>query len=524
MGAGVAHVAAFGGRMEIVAYLNHEKALFYRLVLDVLLEEEARLGVHLSTEQIRQRVQDELVGEPELLETLPAVERLLEDLYDWRNVDRIQNTRYTTTPEEYLQRDFLYQLTSAGARVHREMTRIDEDMSHAGSLQTSMLPEILESLAALLRAIREEDGDLSSALGAFRRTTEGFAQLSEDAKLFVQGLNGSLASKEIRDPEVFIAYKNVVVGYLQSFTVVLHESAAPIAKLIIGLEQAGLLTRFTELAALEAAPVLGVSHEEVVVREAERMGEMWEGLRRWFVAAGDRPPVAELLLDRASDAIAFIVMTVGHINDQRFRRASRTADLVALAGWFEGFDMIGGGRATIALWRTAFGAYSSRHLGHPAVYEDDDDPRPEIGWWQSEPAPVSAELRARGPRAHTGSPPRIRDPRRAKSLLAARQKQEHATVEAAERSLADRGPVRLSELGRLDSAEAEVFLTCLGLVLSARARSGGVRRTRTPDGRLLITLRPAVDRTAAAAVELRGGVVSTRDFELTLLVEERGRR
>ncbi|MFJ3762864.1 TIGR02677 family protein [Streptomyces sp. NPDC090080] len=516
-------MAAFGGRMKIVAYLDHKNALFYRLVLDVLLEEEARLGVHLSTAQIRQRVQDELVVEPELLEVFPAVEGLLDDLYDWRNVDRIQNTRYTTTPEEYLQRDFLYQLTSAGARVHREMTRIDQDMSHAGSLQASMLPEILESLASLLRVIREEDGDLSSALGAFRRTTEGFAQLSEDAKLFVQGLNGSLASKEIRDPEVFIAYKNVVVGYLQSFTVVLHESAAPIAKLIIELEQAGLLTRFTELAALEAAPVLGVSHEEVVAREAQRMGEMWEGLRRWFVAAEDRPPVAELLLDRASDAIAFIVMTVGHINDQRFRRASRTADLVALAGWCEGFDTTGGGQETIALWRTAFGAYSSRHIGHPAVYED-DDARPETGWWQSGPAPVSAELRARGARAHKGSPPRIRDPRRAKSLLAARQKQEHATVEAAERSLADRGPVRLSELGRLDSAEAEVFLTCLGLVLSVGERNGGVRRTRTPDGRLLITLRPALDRTAAAAVELQGGVVSTRDFELTLLVEERGRR
>ncbi|WP_079023131.1 TIGR02677 family protein [Streptomyces odonnellii] len=516
-------MAAFGGRMRVVAYLNHEKTLFYRLVLDVLLDEEARLGVHLSTAQIRQRVQDELASEPDLMEALPAVEGLLEDLYGWRNVDRIHNTRYTTTPEEYLQRDYLYQLTSAGARVHREMTRIDEDMSDAGSLQASMLPEVLSSLASLLRALREDDGDLSTALGAFRRTTEGFARLSEDAKLFVQGLNGSLASEEIREPEAFIAYKNVVVGYLQSFTVVLHQSAAPIAKLIIQLEQAGLLPRLTEMAALEAAPVLGVSQDEVVVREAQRMRELWEGLRRWFVAAGDRPPIAELLLDRASDAIAFIVMTVGHINDQRFRRASRTADLVALAGWFDGFDSAGGTRETTALWRTAFGSYSSRHLGHPGAFEDDCDARPEVGWWQTEPAPVSAELRSRGPRAHTGPPPRVRDPRRAKSLLAARQQQEHAATEAAERALADRGPVRLSELGRLDSAEAEVFLNCLGLVLSARERSGGIRRTRTPDGRLLITLGPAAEG-SAAAVELRGGALSTRDFELTLRVEERGRR
>ncbi len=200
-GGSSAHMAAFGGRMKIVAYLNHEKTLFYRLVLDVLLDEEARLGVHLSTAQIRQRVQDELTIEPDLLEALPAVEGLLEDMYGWRNVDRIHNTRYTMMPEEYLQRDCLYQQTSAGARVHREMTRIDEDMSDAGSLQASMLREVLSSLAALLRAIREDDGDLSAALGAFRRTAEGFARLSEEAKLFVQGLNDSLASEEIREPE-----------------------------------------------------------------------------------------------------------------------------------------------------------------------------------------------------------------------------------------------------------------------------------------------------------------------------------
>ncbi|MFJ8248705.1 TIGR02677 family protein [Streptomyces sp. NPDC094466] len=509
--------------MKIVAYLDHEKTLFYRLVLDVLLDEESRLGVHLSTAQIRQRVQDELSREPDLVEALPAVEGLLEDLHGWRNVDRIHNTRYTSTPEEYLQRDYLYQLTSAGARVHREMTRIDEDMSDAGSLQASMLPEVLASLAALLRALHEGDGDLSGTLGAFRRTTEGFVRLSEDAKLFVQGLNSSLASEEIRDPEAFIAYKNVVVGYLRSFTVVLHQSAAPIAKLIIQLEQAGLLARLTEMAVLEAAPVLGVRHEEVVAREAQRMRELWEGLRRWFVAVGDRPPVAELLLARASDAIAFILMTVGHINDQRFRRASRTADLVALAGWFDGFDGAGSGCETVALWRTAFGSYSSRHLGHPGAVEDDRATRPEVGWWQSDPAPVSAELRSRGPRAHTGNPPRVRDPRRAKSLLAARQKQEYAATEAAEQSLVGRGPVRLSELGRLDSAESEVFLNCLGLVLSVRQRSGGIRRTRSPDGRLLITLRPAQEG-VAAAVRLRGGMLSAQDFELTLSVEERGRR
>ncbi|MFE4392272.1 MULTISPECIES: TIGR02677 family protein [Streptomycetaceae] len=517
-------VPVFGGRMKVVAYLNHDKALFYRVVLDVLLDEESRLGIHLSTKEVAQRVREALSVEPELLAQLPSVDALLEDLYRWGNVDRIHNTRRITTPEEYLQRDFLYQLTSAGARVHREMTRIDQDMADAGALQSSMLPEILTSLATLVRALRSGEEDLEAALGAFRTTTNGFARLSEDAKLFVQSLNGSLASEEIRDPETFIAYKNVVVRYLRSFTVVLHQNSPLIAKLITQAERARLLSRLPELAALETAPVLGLSHEEAVDREVERMRERWNGLRRWFVPATERSPVAELLLDRASDAINFIILTVGHINDQRFRRASRTADLVALAGWFDRFDREGSVRESTALWRTAFGNYSARHLGHPAAPEAGTDLQPEISWWHSDPAPVSAELRARGPRAETGPLPRIRNPRRAKSLLAARQQQEHATVEAAERSLAARGPIRLSELGQLNSSEAEIFLACLSLALSVRQSTGGIRRARTPDGRLLVTLGIAPTERTGAGVGLRGGRLSTKDFQLTLSLNGRGRR
>ncbi|WP_327074087.1 DUF2397 domain-containing protein [Kitasatospora purpeofusca] len=49
-------VPTFGGQMKIAAYLTHENALYYRVILDVLLEEEARLGIHLSTAEIAHRV------------------------------------------------------------------------------------------------------------------------------------------------------------------------------------------------------------------------------------------------------------------------------------------------------------------------------------------------------------------------------------------------------------------------------------------------------------------------------------
>ncbi|WP_327074086.1 TIGR02677 family protein [Kitasatospora purpeofusca] len=446
------------------------------------------------------------------MEQLPSPDRLLIHLFEWGNIDRIHNTRRSSTPEEFVKRDYLYQLTSAGARVHREMMRIDRDMNDNGALQSSMLPEVLSSLALMVRELNTPAPDLTVVLGAFQSTTKGFSLLSENAKLFVQGLNGSLASEEIRDVENFIEYKDVVVRYLQQFTVVLEQTSPQIAALVTQAEEIGLHLRLDQLAALEAAPVLGRSRDNAVAREAQRMREQWAGLRRWFVPNPDRPTIAQLLLDRAAEAINFIILTIGHINDQRFRRANRTADLVTLAGWFDHASV---GPEATSLWRTAFGSYPSRHLGNPREAED-DDPLVEESWWESAPAPVSAELRARGPRAGSGPVPRIRDPRRAKSLLAAQQRREESTVQNAEEALAARGPVRLSALGALEPAEAEVFLTCLGLALAARTDRRDVRRARTPDGRLQIVLSPAADKQAGAGIHLRGGRLSLSDFELAV--------
>lgn len=507
-------VPVFGGRMRIVAYLDHERTPYFRVVMDVLLDEEARLGMHLGASEIDRRVRDALAVEPELLEQLPPVEDLLTHLQRWRNVDRIHNTRRSSTPEEFMRRDYLYQLTSAGARVHRAMMEIDRDMNDSGALQSSMLPEVLASLVLLVRALDSPEPDLPAALGAFRSTTEGFSVLSENARLFVQELNGSLASEEIRDVEKFIEYKDVVVRYLQQFTVVLGQLSPQIAGLMGRAEAVGLEARLQQLAALEAAPVLGRSRDEAVAREAQRMREQWANLRRWFLPGSDRPAIAELLLDRAAEAINFIILTVGHINDQRFRRANRTADLVTLAGWF---DQATPGAATTALWRSAFGSYAARHLGHPHEVED-DDVRSQENWRASAPAPVSAELRARGPRAGAGPVPRVRDTRRAKSLLAAQQREQDSAAHGAEQALAARGPVRLSAVSELDRAEADVFLTCLGLVLSARPDGRKVRRVRTPDGRLQVVLVPPSNAQAGAGIRLRGGRLSLADFELTVSV------
>ncbi|MDN3286478.1 hypothetical protein QWL27_11940 [Streptomyces thermocarboxydus] len=65
-------VHGFADRMPIVSYLTGDRALYYRLVLDVLLEEEARLGIRMSTADIAQEVTRRIAHVPDLLASMPA--------------------------------------------------------------------------------------------------------------------------------------------------------------------------------------------------------------------------------------------------------------------------------------------------------------------------------------------------------------------------------------------------------------------------------------------------------------------
>lgn len=510
-------VHGFADRMPIVSYLTGDRALYYRLVLDVLLEEEARLGIHMSTADIAQEVTRRIAHVPDLLASMPAAEDLLESLHGWGNVARIHNLRRSGTAEEFLRKDFLYQLTSEGAEVHRTLTAIDRQMGSAGALQASMLPEVLEALNLLLASTGHTPPDLAGANRAFQRLVSGFTQLSENAKRFVQGLNRSLAAEGKLDIEAFLAYKEVVVGYLQTFILALDRHGPRISDLISQAEKAGVPALFQKMASTETAPQLGMTKQDIVARDTARMADQWAGVRSWFLEGADRLPVAQVLQDRASDAVNHILLTIRQINEQRFRRVDRTADLVTLASWFDPMDDAAQPTDITTLWRTAFGMYASRHLGTAHALEDDADLLPHDSWWDTPPAPVSAALRAAGPRARLGRPPRVRSPRRTKSLLLAALGKEQEKEASAEQTLAARSPLRLSTLGALTDAEADVLMRSLDSVLSARPDAAGIRRSKTSDGRLLLVLAPLrEDRGDIASIAMRGGHMTLTDMELTI--------
>jgi uncharacterized protein (TIGR02677 family) len=239
----------------------------------------------------------------------------------------------------------------------------------------------------------------------------------------------------------------------------------------------------------------------------------WSGVRAWFVRRGQEEPIADSLRLAMLDALNRILSAVGRLHERHLRRVTREADFTQLARWF----------ATSApddahlLWDRAFGLYPSRHFAELAGEEDVERGR---SFWDAEPAQVAPRLRATGTRAAPGRPGRAADYSAAKANGVARLRAQHRQAEMAVTRLAGRTPIRLSDLGVLDTEEFAQFLTVIDAALSARPEGDGTRRASTP--LVGVRLRP-IPGAPDATVTTPSGTLHCGDQVLEIVLAGRAR-
>lgn len=146
---------------------------------------------------------------------------------------------------------------------------------------------------------------------------------------------------------------------------------------------------------------------------------------------------------------------------------------------------------------------------------------PSTSWQDAPPIVVAPRLRRTGSAERRGRPTSVEDRSAARRSLAELAAAERAQVDAARRRFATGRPTRLSELGRLDPAEFQLFLALLGDALAALRPGEPDVETTTSDGSLLLRLSRPADG-ALADVVTDDGVLRGLDCLLTVADLERG--
>lgn len=470
-------VLGLPGQVQSASFLTAPLAHQYRLIVDVLAERQSVSLTGVPHDELAALISMRLppASALELMDDLNLDSRLT-SLVGWGTVESWQDRAETET--DFLRNRSRYQLTEAGAFLHRMVAELEADVG-AGSTAALMAPgSLADRLAATLDAIAAHDFVAASTEYAQVETT--LASMSGAAASWQSKLAAALGgppeeARITRLLETILAYVEAWGSGVDAYSSQIADSVPRLAA-----QPADVWRRLALARVQTSAP------QEVVEEAMAELAEVLRTLEHWFCV---QMPQAQRLRRQMRDAISPVLrshrtlLAVGGT-------VSRKADLVRLAHAIEAAPDVG---QAWELWRAATSLFAARHL---RVRAPDPDRPLQTSVWDAAPAAVSSRLRAQGQRSLLGAAPRMADTTAARAAarqLAARDRADLARGEAA---LAERSGTDLSNWRPLTSVEARLFLEMLSSARNDRQPDGSLIGI-SPDGRWRLRIRPvAPARTA----------------------------
>lgn len=408
---------------SLFRYVVGEEWADYRAIMTVFA------GTFFS-EFTPEEVAGRLTGAGHSLDAETVGDRL-ESLRRWGNLTVSSAVGNPSSLAEYYRRRNRYLITRAGQEVHQVvegvLTRVDE----VRDVSTGRLRALLDALDRLA-SLDSADGDpslLADAVGAVFDPHEAF---TSEITQFFAAIN-QWQSRYDLSPDELRFFAEILVGYVGERLDEIERAArpvgerlealAPVFPLLAARASHGLASRVD---AAGLAGSIAVSH-----RAGSRLDD-WEHLCAWFLRRPGRPSRIETLTREAIAAVRTLTLNLTRLSRSGVGAASRRADFLRLAHFFDTADADVLPRIAAA----AFGVGPANHYG--VASEDADDPvSTATSWWEAPRALVPVSIRERGDTTNRGSASPIPDRTRERKLLRRRREQERAALERVDHELLD---------------------------------------------------------------------------------------
>lgn len=461
-------------QLQVLKAATEASAALYGAILAVLVAAKERYQVQVRTEEVAR----DLAAHGVDTTTLTSA---LEQLKDWGAITWTQDTSRVARLEDFHRRRELWQLTAAGHAAHESVLRVLGAAEQSGSLQRALFRDIRENLDALAGAV--DAGDATATYLRLRDLDGALRDLAANARDFHSTM-AELRREHELEPERFLAYKHLLIDYLQQFLDDLFRYRVQIAGQVAAVEERGL-DRVVELAAAGDDSAGLFADHDLTARWRDR----WIGLAAWF-RPGQGSVGAEELAAATTTAIRDLMAFLRKLTESATRPITRASELRHLARWFARSEPIDAHR----LFDAAFGLAPPHHLG-----QEEDDPErtaASTSWWDAPPVEVPVTLREYGRRAPAPPPAVAVDYREAKARLAA----EHNDRRAARVEAAARLTARPIEGRRLTQGEFGLLLELLDRALHQRPLDGEFKVEVIAEGvRLIVATADGAVRVSTAA-------------------------
>lgn len=448
--------------LEVLKAATSENAADYAAVLSVLVAAKERYEVQVRTEHVAAALAAHGFDSSN-------VTAQLEQLAAWGNVTWAQDTAKVARLEDFRRRRELWQLTAAGHAAHDAIAAVLGAAERSGALQRALFRDIRENLDALADAV--DGGDATGTYLRLRDLDGALRDLAANARDFHARIAELRREHEV-EPERFLAYKAMLLDYLQSFLDDLVRYRVLIADQVRTVADLGA-DRLAKLAAEgdDSRDIFG--DDDLAATWQAR----WEGLAAWFVRGPVGKAGVEALADATTAAIRDLMALLRRLTESATRPITRASELLHLARWFQ--RTLDDAEAH-ELFDAAFGLGRTNHLAIPDA--DPDRTPASVRWWDADPVDVPVTLRKYGKRASPGVPGKAADYSATKARLAA----DHARLRAARADAAARLAARPIEGRVLSSPELDLLLDLLDRAAHRRPAVGTAASSAEAEGARLV--------------------------------------
>lgn len=489
-------LVGFPGVLSEASYLIARNAAQYRLIVDVLLDQQQHSLTGVSRSElanlVRQRV-IELSGDASILDDAFDLDARMSALVEWLVVDRWQDR--AVRDEDFLRNRDRFQLTVTAARLHRAVRALGVDESAA--VAATLAPAVLRAqLEAMRVGIASDPEAVGNAWAVVTTTIDGMAAAAAG---WQAQLAGALAGTP--DARKLDVLTDTLRRYVDMWGagVDVHSGAISTDVHVLQAAEEGKWRAV-------ALHVVGADATDDQVSEAS--ASYLQTLRTviaWFDGSQSQ---ARRLRRQVRDTIAPLVRgqrTVAAVGGH----VSRRVELMTLAGRLERAD---NDEQAWGIWCRATGLFSARHLSGlaPPIAGSAGN----VSFWEAAPVRVEARLRKLGPRATTGAPARMTDRSAGRAAARRRAAAEREAAARTRAALLARSGQRLAEWSEVAPPELDQLIVILAALAAAPADSAGDRVTTTGDG--LWHVRSELLGPGSVTVGATSGALVCPDLTLTI--------
>ena len=138
---------------------------------------------------------------------------LLRNVWEWKNLNTIQDTRNVATIEEFKNKKYRYQMSEYSVEIERLVLRLEHLEIEGGSLEPTLLERIRRAIERFPEMV---DAEPAEAYDFWDDLERNFTRLNQNYHDYIRDLS-SVRAEEMMHTQEFLLFKDKLVEYLRNF-------------------------------------------------------------------------------------------------------------------------------------------------------------------------------------------------------------------------------------------------------------------------------------------------------------------